>query len=200
MDDGDSWAINTGTIWLNPAFVYKPKKNRIFKKRGLRLSIVELVWIIIMAVLLSTLLYFFFIPLSWILTFMPPIIPALAFGPIAGWFSGRKIASASPYRKLTGEGLMSYLTVQADSNSYVLKKLVGRTVAVNTYSTIATGKERNLPAIEWIGTARAPIMPKFNSEKPRDRTYIRFGLNTKHTDVMSKVRERDERYRRLLSK
>ena len=196
--DGDSWAISTGTIWLNPAFVVRQKKTRIGKRSGLRLSPVEMVWITIMTLVGGVFAYFFFVPLSWIMPFLYPLIFAFVFGPIIGWFSGRKIAAASPYRKLTGEGLSSYLMVQADSKSYLLKKLFGRTVAVNTYRTVATGRVRYLEAIEWIGTGRAPIMPKYNAEKPKRMTEIGFGLRSRPTDVMGRVREREAAHRQFL--
>lgn len=199
-NDGDDWAISTGTIWLNPAFVQRQKKTRIGKKSGLRLSTVEMVWIVIMTVIGGAISYFMFIPVSWILPFLYPIIMAFVFGPIIGWFAGRKIAAASPYRKLTGEGLSSFLMVQADSNSYLLKRILGRTVAVNTYRTVATGRVRYLTAVEWLGTARAPIMPRFNAEDAKTHTDINFALNARPTDVMGKVRERDAAHRRFLLK
>lgn len=155
-------AVAYGCISLNGAFVVRNKRLRIFKKRALRLSVPEMIWII-----LSTIFFVGVLALAVMVLSLIPILQnlvsylMLVLAPFLGWFTGRRIARASPYRRFSGEGLGEYLWVQSDKLGPILGRLVGRKFAMSEVTTAASGKLLTVECVEWIGTSRAQLMPKY---------------------------------------
>ncbi len=152
-----------GYLWLNSVFVVRQPRWRLWKRSSIRTSAVELIMVGISAFVIGAIV----LGVSSVLALVPgldqliwPWALAVIAGPIFGWPTGRKLAKASPYRRLTGEGIGSYFAVQATNKSHLLGRIVGRTVATNTYTTWATGKRLPVLCVEWLGTARAPRAPK----------------------------------------
>lgn len=189
--------LENGSVWLNKVFVVRSPRFRI-KKSSIRLSIPDIIWIGILTVVFSFVGFFFFVPASWL---FPEFIQPFLLGPIAGvalgWFTGRRVSRASPYRTSTGEGIGSYLFVQADSRSYILKRLFGRVVATSKYESDAGPRKQYVNCVEWLGTARASIMPQFDAEKDyEDNQFpmipVEFKEQTKPTDWLKQKRSRQE--------
>lgn len=165
-DDQDSYgrAIVYGSVCLNDIFVARNPRFRIFRRSSIRLSLVEIVWILLMTfawilVIFPTMMLLSMLPLLG--TIVSPFIMSL-FGIPLGWFTGRRIARASPYRYHSGEGLATYLYVQSDKKSTLFGRIFGRKVATNECVTMVKGKKVTTGCIEWIGTARSPLAPKGN--------------------------------------
>jgi hypothetical protein len=189
--------LENGSVWLDAVFVARAPRFRL-KKSSIRLSIPDVIWIIILTIFFSFLFYFIMIPFSWI---FPDLIQPLLIGPAVGvflgWITGRKVSRASPYRQATGEGIGSYLYVQADSKSYLLKRLFGRTVATSRYESKAGPRKQDVECVEWLGTARASIMPRFDSTKKYKRgrpptLEVEFEEQTEATDWLKQKRLRQE--------
>lgn len=160
-------AVAYGCISLNSAFVVRNRRMRIFKKKALRLSIPEMIWISI-----ASLIYVGLFSLAILILGFVPIINELVSwfmvipAPIFGWFTGRRIARASPYRRHSGEGLGEYLWVQSDKLGPILGKIIGgHGFATSEVITMASGKSLTVESVEWIGTARAQLMPKYYPQK-----------------------------------
>lgn len=189
--------LEHGSVWLDDVFVARAPRFRI-RKSSIRLSVPDIIWIVILTVFFSFLFYFILLPFSWL---FPDFIQPLLIGPMVGlflgWVVGRKVSRASPYRSSTGEGIGSYLYVQADSKSYLLKKIFGRTVATSKYESHAGPRKQIVECVEWLGTARAPIMPKFDATKKyksrRTPTLeVEFMEQTQPTDWLKQKRLRQE--------
>lgn len=154
--------LTYGSISLNGAFVQRARPIRIWRKVSLRLSVPEMIWII-----LSTLAWAGVLTVAWLVLSRLPVIGDLVSffiilpAPLLGWPTGRRIARASPYRRFSGEGLTEYLWVQGDRAGSLLGRLLGgRPVAVSEERTRAGGRPLTVEAIEWVGTARAQRMPR----------------------------------------
>ena len=186
-----------GSVWLDTVFVARAPRFRI-RKSSIRLSIPDVIWIVLLTIFFSFLFYFIMIPFSWI---FPDLIQPLLIGPAVGvflgWITGRKVSRASPYRSTTGEGIGSYLYVQADSKSYLLKKLFGRTVATSKYESHAGPRKQVVECVEWLGSARASIMPRYDANKKYKRgrpptLEVEFEEQTEATDWLKQKRMRQE--------
>lgn len=159
---GMARAIAYGCINLNAAFVERQRPVRIFKNQALRLSVPEMVWIVI-----STLVYMGIIALIVLAGSSVPVLRdliswlMLILAPILGWPTGRAIARTSPYRSHSGEGLGEFLWVQSDKAGALIGRLFGgRQIVMSEEYTRVSGKELKVECIEWIGTARAMVMPR----------------------------------------
>lgn len=153
-----------GSLWLNDVFVVRNSRFRLWRKSTIRLSLPEMLWIGIITILSALIIFFvttFLHALPGIGTIVSPFV-FLVFAPLLGWFGGRRIARASPYRRYSGEGLGAYLMVQSDKRGTVMGRVIGRRIAVNHCVTFASGKRETVQCVEWVGTARSPLMPKYH--------------------------------------
>lgn len=191
--------LSNGSVWLDAVFVARAPRFRI-KKSSVRLSIPDVIWITLLTVVFSFLFYFILIPFAWL---MPDLIQPLLIGPAVGvflgWVVGRKVSRASPYRTSTGEGIGSYLYVQADSKSYLLKKIFGRVVATSKYESQAGPRKQMVECVEWLGSARAAHMPRFDATIKYDnpkapKLEVEFKEQTQSTDWLKQKRLRQEGY------
>lgn len=186
-----------GSVWLDAVFVARAPRFRI-RKSSIRLSLPDVIWIILLTVLFSFLFYFILLPFAWLMPdLIQPLLIAPAIGIFLGWITGRKVSRASPYRTSTGEGIGSYLYVQADSKSYLLKRIFGRVVAMSKYESKAGPRKQFVECVEWIGTARAAHMPRFDATKkyknPRAPILeVEFMEQTQQTDWLKQKRLRQE--------
>ena len=189
--------LDTGSVWLDTVFVARAPRFRI-RKSSVRLSVPDIIWMVIMGLFFGFLFYFILLPVSWLIPdYVQPLLMAPLAGVSLGWITGRRIAKASPYRTSTGEGIGSYLYVQADSKSYLLKRLFGRVVATSRYESKAGPRKQIINCVEWIGTARAAHMPKFDAEKDYNEETgpileIEFEEQTQQTDWLKQKRLRQE--------
>lgn len=195
-----SRVLENGSVWLNKVFVVRSPRFRI-KKSSIRLSIPDIIWIALLTVVFTILSFFFLQPAFWLFPdFIQPFLLAPIAGVSLGWVAGRRVSRASPYRNATGEGIGSYLFVQADSKSYLLKRLFGRVVATSTYESEAGPRKNYVKCVEWLGTARASIMPQFDAEKDYENNEypmipVEFREQTKPTDWLKQKRSRQEGFR-----
>lgn len=187
--------LENGSVWLNSVFVARSPRIRL-KKTGIRLSIPDVIWIVILTAVFTVVGYFFLLPLSWIFpTFIQPLLIAPVGGVFLGWVTGRKVSRASPYRTSTGEGIGSYLYVQADSRSYLLKRIFGRTVAMSRYRSCAGPRPQVVECVEWLGSARAAIMPRYEpgpDGESREAIPVEFEDQTVPSDWIKTKRLRQE--------
>lgn len=186
-----------GSVWLDVVFVARAPRFRI-KKSSVRLSLPDVIWIILLTVFFTFLFYFLLLFPAWLMPdFIQPFLIAPLVGISLGWIVGRKVSRASPYRTSTGEGIGSYLYVQADSKSYLLKKIFGRVVATSKYESQAGPRKQFVECVEWLGTARAANMPRFDAtkkyENPRAPILeVEFKEQTESTDWLKQKRLRQE--------
>lgn len=156
----DHRAVSLGSIWMNSAFVAPlSRPRRLWRRASVRVSVVQWFLIGVMFLVWFPTLYFVSLPFSYIpgiRTLISPWIIAIIVSPILAWVTGRRLSRSAPYRRHTGEGLVSYLWVKSDQRGKILGRLVGRPVATNRYWSRATGRLREVECIEWIGTARCP--------------------------------------------
>jgi len=160
-------AVEYGYINLNGAFVARNPRIRIFRKRALRLSVPEMIWIVLCTLAYAGLLAIFVTVMKHV-PVLQDIVSwlVLILAPFAGWPTGRKIAAASPYRRVSGEGLGEYLWTQTDRVIPAMLSIIGvRPIATSDVITRASGRSISTPVVEWIGTARAPLMPKYDPER-----------------------------------
>lgn len=189
--------LDTGSVWLDAVFVARAPRFRI-RKSSVRLSVPDVIWIIILTLVFGFLFYFILLPFSWLFPdYVQPLLIAPLGGIMLGWITGRKVSRASPYRSSTGEGIGSYLYVQADSKSYVLKRIFGRVVATSKYESKAGPRKQVVNCVEWLGTARAAHMPKFDANQKYDEETgpileIEFEEQTQQTDWLKQKRLRQE--------
>lgn len=189
--------LENGTVWLDAVFVARAPRFR-FKKSSIRLSIPDVIWIVILTVLFTTVFYFVLLPFSWLFPdFIQPLLIAPSGGVFLGWVAGRKVSRASPYRTSTGEGIGSYLYVQADNKSYLLKKIFGRVVATSKYESKAGPRKQMIECVEWLGSARAAHMPRFDATKKYQHLKgpileVEFKEQTESTDWLKQKRLRQE--------
>lgn len=153
-----------GVMWLNSCFKLREADKPIRLGSFGRTSNLELFW---MALSLSVSMLVF-VGLHYGLTaidapfrFMYSWISTVSFPFLLGW-QGRKLAHFSPLRKTTGEGMGVYLKLRIAKISNRLSWIGGKPTVYNTYETrmgASDYKIREMPAIEWIGTQRAPTAP-----------------------------------------
>lgn len=188
-EDRQYRAIVYGCINLNAAFVQKSRPIRIFRKRALRLTIPEMIWIVLATFAFAGLLALVVVTLgdvpvigdmvSWLL---------LILAPVAGWPTGRRIARTSPYRAVSGEGLGEYLWTQSDRVwPELLAILRVRPIARSEIVARASGRAVQTPCIEWIGSARASIMPVYNPELRNTSQDVILLPSTEPTDWADRV-------------
>lgn len=161
-------AIQAQTCYL-PLFRTEPTKKSFGRKGALRLSIPEIVWIVIMIVVL----FWVFVGLFWLpQMILPQLVNKWVFaaplGAWLGWKAGRKMAGASPYRQSTNEGMVQYLRVRATKLTWIPSYLFDKPVVTNVYPSLiedldGTGDPIHVECVEWIGTMRAPYAPAYNS-------------------------------------
>lgn len=166
MDEqGYGRAQDCGSMWLNQMFVVKSHRSRLWRTQ-IRLSIVDIIFILFFWIIFGAMLF----GAAKVILIVPgmdrlvsPYLGAV-LGIVPAWFFGRRVSHVSPYRLRTGEGIGSYLYVKADSKSFLLGRLIGRRVAVNKCVTRVSGKRAVVSCVEWLGTARAPMMPRFDPD------------------------------------
>ena len=181
-------AVEYGCINLNNAFVVRNKRHRLFKKRALRLSLPEMIWIA-----LASLFYIGLFSLVILILSLVPIIKDLVSfllvvpAPIFGWYTGRRIARASPYRSHSGEGLSEFLWVQSDRLGPILGMVFGRKIATSEVTTVVSGKSLTVECVEWLGTTRAQMMPKFFSSRGNSAMDVILVPSTVPTDWVRRL-------------
>lgn len=199
MDEGTNRAYSHGSVWLNDVFVPpRSRGSRLTRRSSIRVTPVQ--WFLMS---LSFILLFFiawgifslFVLIPGMDKFIIPPITALLFALPSGVLLGRKLSRLSPYRALTGEGMLSYLWVKADSNSWILGRIIGRTVATNPYITRIDGTERSIECQELIGTARLSSAPKKVDAHDDGVQEVIFAPRTAPTDWIKTSRRLRGRHR-----
>lgn len=209
-------AIAVGAIWLNDAFKKNATPIRI-AKTGVRVNMtqiivfsISLVFLILIALTFQFIIMkiFRFIPselalVPYALSFMGAIVTAYQFG------------KRSPYTRYTGEGLSSYLWVQADKRDNIFIRMFGGKVATNEIESWArkneTGEKVN--CVEWLGSYRNPRMPKsfikisdnaweIVEEEHTEKEKFMGGTleNTKWKEYIKQIKEKNEKRARNINK
>lgn len=160
-------AVRYGVMSLNSLFVVRDRKRRLFRKSTIRLSLAEMVWIGIVTFAIALIIVGIVTAVSGI----PGIRDVVSYwllilAPVGGYIIGRQIARTSPYRRYSGEGLNEYLWVQRDKLSKEIGRVFGRGVSLTRVYATVDGRKIPINAVEWLGTARATVMPR-----PKDKFY-----------------------------
>lgn len=156
-------AQGTHTVWLNEVFRYRDSFWRVFGS-GTRISGLDVFW---MAIILIVWIGMGFLIRSvvgnvWML-FDPFII--IAEGVIIAWFLGRRVAHMSPLKRKTGEGTSIWLVQQSKRVVARISSLFRGDVTYNVYPSFINGKWANVECVEWLGSAKAPRAPHYDSEE-----------------------------------
>lgn len=175
FSESEQEAISAQTCYL-PLFRTEPQKKSFGKKGSIRLSIPEIVWIVIMAfVAFWALVGIFWVPSIVI----PRLFNQWLFGAVGaipiGWQLGRKMAGASPYRQQTNEGMVQYLRVRLSKLTWLPSYIFNKPVVTNIYPSVVedidgAGNPIHVECVEWIGTMKAPYAPYSNSQLVADNT------------------------------